>query len=139
MNDNNEDAVNPETAEVSQPETVVSNVNNDNSFEEENIAEQPPTNDDTVMLELNHFNSQSLQIVPIQDILLPPYTTTSFKTRIVKHDDNNLEIKKGKVSLTCGPAPCLQIMDGIYPVTESLLTPSARNNSSYTIQIYFCI
>ena len=105
------------------------------SFEEENTTEQPPTDDDTVMLELNHFNSQSLQIVPMQDVLLPPYTTTSFKTRIVKHDDRNFEIKKGRVSLTCGPAPCLQIMDGIYPVTESLLTPSARNNSSYTICI----
>ena len=105
------------------------------SFEEENITEQPPTNDDTVTLELNHFNSQSLQIVPMQDILLPPYTTTSFKARIVRHDNRNFEIKKGRVSLTCGPAPCLQIMDGIYPVTESLLTPSARNNSPYTICI----
>ena len=105
------------------------------SFEEENITEQPPTNNDTVTLELNHFNSQSLQIVPMQDILLPPYTTTSFKARIVRHDNRNFEIKKGRVSLTCGPAPCLQIMDGIYPVTESLLTPSARNNSPYTICI----
>ena len=105
------------------------------SFDEENTTEQPPTDDDTVMLELNHFNSQSLQIVPMQDILLPPYTTTSFKARIIRHDNRNFEIKKGRVSLTCGPAPCLQIMDGIYPVTESLLTPSARNNSSYTICI----
>ena len=105
------------------------------SFEEENITEQPPPNNDTVTLELNHFNSQSLQIVPMMDILILPYSTASFNARIVKHDDRNFEIRKGKVSLTCGPAPYLQIMDGIYPVTESLLTPSARNNSSYTICI----
>ena len=105
------------------------------SFEEKNITVQPSPNDDTVMLELNHFNSQSLQIVPTMDIILHPYTTTSFTARIVRHNDRNFEIRKGKVSLTCGPAPCLQIMDGIYPVTESLLTPSIRNNSSYIICI----
>ena len=105
------------------------------SFEEENITVQPLPNDDTVMLELNHFNSQSLQIVPTMDIILSPYTTTSFTARIVRHNDRNFEIRKGRVSLTCGPAPCLQIMDGIYPVTESLLTPSIRNNSSYIICI----
>ena len=112
-----------------------SSSSDNDSFEEKNITDQPPPNDDTVMWELNHFNSQSLQIVPTMDIILRPYTTTSFTARIVRHNDKNFEIRKGRVALTCGPAPCLQIMDGIYPITESLLTPSIRNNSSYIICI----
>ena len=97
-----------------------SSSSDNDSFEEKNITDQPPPNDDTVMWELNHFNSQSLQIVPTMDIILRPYTTTAFTARIVKHNDKNFEIRKGRVSLTCGPAPCLQIMD-ILPSTSFLI------------------
>ena len=93
-------------------------------------------NMDTTMLKMNQFNNESLQIVSTQDMVLLPYTTTSFKARIIKHDDQNFNMPEGKVSLTCDTTPFIQIIDGIYQVKESILNPAIRNNSSIPTNIY---
>ena len=102
----------------------------------ENSRGQINSNMDTTMFEMNQFNNESLQIVSTQDMVLLPYTTTSFKARIIKHDNQNFNMQEGKVSLTCGTAPFIQIIDGIYQVKESILNPTIRNNSSIVTNIY---
>ena len=93
-------------------------------------------NMDTTMFEMNQFNDESLQIVSTQDMVLLPYTTTSFKARIIKHDNQNFNMQEGKVSLTCCTSPFIQVIDGIYQVKESILNPIIRNNSSIATNIY---
>ena len=101
-----------------------------------NLKGQVPPDIDTTMFEMNRFNNESLQIVSTQDMILLPYTTTPFEARIITNKDQNFNILEGKVSLTCGVAPFIQIIDGIYQVRDSILTPSIRNNSSIIIHIY---
>ena len=107
-----------------------------NLSETKTLGGQIPPNIDTTMFEMNRFNNESLQIVSTQDMVLLPYTTTPFEARIITNKDQNFNILEGKVSLTCGVAPFIQIIDGIYQVKDSILTPSIRNNSSIIIHIY---
>ena len=97
---------------------------------------QVPPNINTNMFETNIFNNESLQIVSTQDMALLPYSTTLLEAKIIKHNNKNFNISEGKVTLTCGPTPFIQINDGIYQVKESIITPTIRNDSPIVINIY---
>ena len=106
-----------------------------NPSKTENSQGQINQNIDTTIFGMNKFNNESLQIVSTQDMVILPYTTTSFKARIIKQDNQNFNIQEGEVSLTGDTAP-FQIVDGIYQVKESILNPTIRNNSSIVTNIF---
>ena len=116
--------------------TSLSSSPSHNPNKTEDSRGQVNPNKDTTMFEMNQFNNESMQIVSTQDMVLLPYTTTSFKARIIKQDNQNFNIQEGKVSLTCGATPFIQIIDGIYQVKESIINPTIRNNSSIITNIF---
>ena len=81
------------------------------------------------------FNRESLQIIPVHHIIVPPLATVPFAAKILRQRNPDEAIQDCEVSLICGPPPFFQIVDGTYSVKNSLLTPSIRNNSGNTIYI----
>ena len=91
--------------------------------------------DDTIIKSLQIFNEESLQIISTQNFKVPPYSTIQFEAKLIKENEPEMVITEGKISVVYGPAPYMQIMDGIYLLENSLLIPSIRNNSSCTMEI----
>ena len=104
--------------------------------EQEDPHQNPPHSNNQIMSnDLHGFNVESFKISPTEDIKVPPYETISFRAKLIKEEEPHRIISNCKVSLVSGPAPYVQVTDGIYPVTNSLLTPSIRNNSSAPMDV----
>jgi len=85
--------------------------------------------------DLQKFFKESFQIKTIHDIRILPKMTVRFAAKLIKSRDPDMIIQDCQVSLICGPPPFFQIVDGIYDVKNSILSPSIRNNSSTNIMI----
>ena len=85
--------------------------------------------------DLQRFFRESFQIKTIHDIRILPKMTVRFAAKLIRSRDPDMIIQDCQVSLICGPPPFFQIVDGIYDVKDSILSPSIRNNSSTNIMI----
>ena len=85
--------------------------------------------------DLQRFFRESFQIKTIHDIRILPKTTVRFAAKLLRTRDPDIIIQDCQVTLTCGPPPFFQIMEGTYDVKNSILSPSIRNNSSTNILI----
>lgn len=84
---------------------------------------------------MHDFYDNALQITSMQDIHNFPYTTIAILAMVSNINEPTIIIPDGNVSLICGPSPYIQVMDGVYPVSDSTIFPSVSNNSNLPLTI----